>query len=430
MYIQPSRTKDSHYDDSLSECIRNINFASLRLLRWLNIIAMNIMALVIYFSPPQDTSIQPLLVVLFTTITFNLFLTTQSRKYALYRKPFLALELAFDILAWTTFVYFYGGVSNPLVFFLLTLVTICATVLPTRQAWGLGLLTTLIYSLLWEFHQHPTTYESRLAAHLHWLSMWLTFAISVAVCIWVITRTTKTIQKCSCDLSAARESALRDKWIVSLGGIAAGTAHELSTPLSTLSTLVEEMQTSQEPVYVSRADLELMERQLKVCCKALTQLTQLDYPLPEETECCAVDEWLCRLGHTSKTLHPDAEISIALDPNLSRLCLVPDIALEQAVRNLLDNAIAAHPKGIKLSACCNSSNLEILVADRGPGIHQVTLQQLERGLPLKSEQGLGLGLALAKSAVDRYGGRIEFNNLAQGGTEVKMVLPLDEGLLA
>jgi two-component system sensor histidine kinase RegB len=117
---------------------------------------------------------------------------------------------------------------------------------------------------------------------------------------------------------------------------------------------------------------------------------------------------------------------MVLTPELSKLYLVPDLSLEQVFRNLVDNAIAVHSDGIEFSAHCSQDFLEIKVKDRGPGFEQETLQRMQQGLPQNSDQGLGLGLALTKSAVERYGGQIEICTRPNSGTEVKVQLPLQE----
>jgi two-component system sensor histidine kinase RegB len=388
------------------------------------------MYLMVVFAPlitTVEVPVVPLLAVALTVLFFNLLVVTRHGEDSPSREFPLMLELVFDIVTWSAFIYFSGGANNPLVSILLPFVAIGAAVLPERQAWGLGLLSLLAYSLLWEFHWDLVILDSQVAVHMHLLGMWLTFAVSVAVSVWFITRMTGAVRKRDHKLAEAREEALHNEWIVSLGVLAAGTAHELSTPLSTLGTLVEEMLETPEPVHVSRADLELMASQLVVCRRALIRLTrQSGYPRAEGAASCAADEWLHGLGHAWQALHPNAEITMVLAPELSRLQLVPDLSLEQVLRNLVDNAIAVQSDGVELSACCSKKHLEIRVEDRGPGIKQETLQRIEQGLPHNSDEGLGLGLALTKSAVERYGGWIEISSRPNSGTEVTVLLPLEE----
>lgn len=388
---------------------------------------MCIVVALIYYLTGASGYILPLVAVIITALLLNLVMAAQSRYNASHSKPSLMMELVFDMIAWTGFLYFSGGVNNPIIFILLPYVAIGAAILPAIQAWIYGLLTVTAYTLLWLYNHKIDIVGVAEFEHLHLLGMWLTFAISVVVSIWFITRMTLTIQKYNSELKAASEKVLRDEWIVSLGGFAASTAHELSTPLSTLSTLVEEMSDLPEPVSITRSDLELMDSQLMVCRHALRRLTQqANISCPDTIKSCPADEWLYRLLDVWRTLHPDTEIRMELESRLSQCYLLPDITVEQALRNLVDNAIAVHPVGIMLSAYCINEKIEINIIDHGPGMQQNILAYLEQGLPQVSQKGLGLGLALAKSAVERYGGKMEFSNLPKGGTVAKVILPVDE----
>jgi two-component system sensor histidine kinase RegB len=407
--------------------IGGINLVRVRQLRWLSAGAMYLMVVFAPLIKTMEVPVLPLLTVALTVLFFNLIVAAKHQEDAPLNSPPVVLELIFDIFAWSAYIYFSGGVNNPLISILLPFVAIGAVVLPERQAWGLGLLSILAYSLLWKFHWKLVIHDTQVAEYMHMLGMWITFAVSVGVSVWFITRMTGAIRKRESELAAAREAVLHNEWIVSLGGLAAGTAHELSTPLSTLGTLVEEMCDTPDPVLISHADLALMASQLAVCRRALTRLTrQAGYPRAERSESCAVDEWLRGLSHAWYALHPNAEITMVLAAELSQLRLVPDLSLEQALRNLVDNAVGVQPDGVKLCAYCNDENLEIQIVDRGPGIQQKTIQRLERGLPQQSDHGLGLGLALAKSAVERYGGSMEIGTCPNGGTEAKVLLPLKE----
>jgi two-component system sensor histidine kinase RegB len=429
MHLTSSSKHAKHYTDSPFENAGADSLFSLQQFRWLSVFAMCLVTLFFDHLSPQDFSILPPLLVACATLLFNLIIMAMRHKDSHHRKPSLKQELIFDIISWITFLYFTGGAYYPLFSFLLPFVAIGATILPTYLAWTLGLLTVFVFSLLYEYHQHLPSYESLIPSDLHRFGQFVAFAASILVSLWFITRLAEAIRKCNYELQVTRESVRHNKWIVSLGGLAAGTAHELSTPLSTLNTIVEEMRSLPDPVYISQSDLALMQSQLMICRQSLTELTKkVSLSRDHVVEKIAIDVWLKRIIHTWQTFHPNAEIETTLDNNLSQRYLMPDLSLEQAVRNLVDNAIEAHPEGVILSANYNNGNLEITVYDRGPGIHQDILQHLELGLPQSSEKGfgLGLGLSLAKCAIEQHGGKMDFSNSPHGGTEVRVVLPLYE----
>jgi two-component system sensor histidine kinase RegB len=408
------------------KCIGGINMLQVRILRGLSVGAMYIMVLLAPFLDAVEVPTTPMLTVAVIALLFNLF-GAISHKNEPNSAPPLMFELAFDILAWSAFIFFSGGHTNPLISILLPFVAIGAAVLPERQGWTLGLLATLAYSLLWIYNWPLVIHNQQIALHLHLTGMWLTFTVSVGISVWFISRMTAAIRQRDRELAMARENALRNEWIVSLGGLAAGAVHELSTPLSTLGTLMEEMCDESEPVTVSHSDLELMENQLSACRQALNRLARnAGHPRAEGADICTAEEWLRGLCHAWRALYPKASIRLELDPELTDLHVSPDLALEHSVKNLVDNAVKADSTSVNLLACRVEDQLEIRVEDRGPGIPQNVIQQVEQCIPHNSASGLGLGLTLAKSAVECHGGCLELTPRSGGGTVARVFLPLSE----
>jgi two-component system sensor histidine kinase RegB len=260
------------------------------------------------------------------------------------------------------------------------------------------------------------------------IGLGFTLFFSVLASVWFITQITNALQKYITDLSGTKEATLHDEWVVYMGGIAAGAAHELSTPISTLCTLVESIQKQSDPIYVSHKDLELMKNQLSTCRQALALLNQKFCLFSHDEQYVNIDafDWFSGLAFTYKSLNPAATITTEFCSNLLGLKVKFDISLKQAIQNLLDNAVAAEAKGILLAACCHDCFLQIRIVDHGPGIRSETLERLKQRLPQQSAQGLGLGLILAKNTIERYSGSLEFTTFPQGGTEVTVELPLNK----
>jgi len=401
------------------------NRCRLNTLRWFSVAAMCLLALPGPGLLHIDLPTLPLVAVAAATAAFNLA-SLSMRDAGTPWAPFpLALELGLDILAWGLFIALSGGATNPLISILLPLVAIGAAVLPVRQAWGLGLLSVFAYSLLWQFYWPLVALDAELAIHLHLAGMWLTFAVSAGVSVWFITRMTAALRDRDLALAMAREEALRNNWVVSLGSLAAGAAHELSTPLGTIGTLVEELLATPALAPGLRGDLELMQTQIEACKHSLTLLTaRAGHVRAGQRHVCTAEEWLRGLAQAWRALHPAAHIGLALAPELAEVRLAPDASLEQALRCLVDNAISADPKGTRLSATRQEGHLEIRVSDQGPGIAIGILVGLDQRAPLHSANGLGIGLALSKGAIERYAGSIGFSQRPQGGTEAVVRLPL------
>jgi two-component system sensor histidine kinase RegB len=141
--------------------------------------------------------------------------------------PFLQLSL--DLIAWGIYIYFSGGTTNPLISVLLPLVAIGAIVLRQVQAWMLGGLAIMTYSVLSQEYEPLAITDVDMATHLHLVGMWIVFVVSAIVLTWFILQLTRALRERDVALAAAREQAIRNDWLVSIGSLAAEAAHELST---------------------------------------------------------------------------------------------------------------------------------------------------------------------------------------------------------
>ncbi|MBP6808561.1 MAG: hypothetical protein KA125_09760, partial [Chromatiaceae bacterium] len=218
--------------------------ASLLQLRWLSVVAMLLAALVSPYILGPSALTGRLLMFTGAIAAINLVFMLAARYLgAAQAVPwFLSplMQLTFDLLAWGAYLFLSGGATNPLISILLPLVAIGALVLGQRQAWLFALAAILIYSFLWKYYVPLYIADYQMAGTLHLVGMWLVFALSAVMVVWFILQLTASIRSRDQELAAARERAIRDDWLISLGSQAAGAAHELSTPLATLNILVDD----------------------------------------------------------------------------------------------------------------------------------------------------------------------------------------------
>jgi two-component system sensor histidine kinase RegB len=227
-------------------------------------------------------------------------------------------------------------------------------------------------------------------------------------------------------LAQAREQALRDDWLISIGSLAAGAAHDLSTPLATLSLLIEDGLRHPHSPPELRDDLALMQRQVSACKQALIHLTQrAGSPRGGEVaNMLAVSEWLQASLNAWQALHPQASVSCT-GLEATATCQLPqDLLLERAFSSLLDNAIKAQARHINVHTRYTPGQLQIEVRDDGQGISPDALTHFRTGQPHPSEKGLGIGLLLVRGTLERRGGRLTLSALPQGGCCACISLPL------
>jgi len=333
------------------------------------------------------------------------------------------VQLIADLTIWAVFIYLSGGAANPLISVLLPLVAIGAMALERFQAWALGALAILAYSFLWRYHQPLQISDPQRATHLHLLGMWLVFGVSTIVSIWFIQRMREGIHQRDATLAEAREAALRNDWLVSLGTIAAGAAHEMATPLATLNVLVDDW--TDDPGFPEsyRGDLALWRKQINVCRTTLNQLANRAYPSMSAGRSTTASR-IKGLMAAWHGLHPAANIELDVGQELASSGM--DLTVERAITNLLDNAEQSGATRIVVRAAVSERWLVISILDNGPGIADEVLDALAKGQPVRSDKGMGIGLAISKASVERCGGKLIVERRAETGTLARVLLPLLE----
>jgi two-component system sensor histidine kinase RegB len=258
--------------------------------------------------------------------------------------------------------------------------------------------------------------------------MWLVFVVSDIVVVWFILQMTKTVLERDTALAEAREQAIRNDWLISMGSLAAGAAHELSTPLGTLNILVDDLLDDSSTPVALHPDILLMQRQIEACKQALNQLTQRA-GFPRSTPCSdsgtgfrlksMLDAWLA--------LNPSVSVAEQLSADLNEQLIPFDVSVERAIINLFDNAKQVGASHLVLTGHVEGRRVILSIEDDGPGIDDNALQSFVARLPITSESGMGIGLLLARTAIERCGGTLEIARLASHGTRARVMLPLNKG---
>lgn len=334
----------------------------------------------------------------------------------------LRLGLLADVLALAEMLALTGGAANPLASLFLPPVLFAALIVPGAFAWQLAGLAMLAYGLLIFWHLPlPEFGEPAIAFSLHIIGMWLTFALSACLITAYVSYLSRLLAEREAELDAARETQLRDEQLVAVGMQAAGAAHSLSTPLNTLTLLVDELNESHGTSPELADDLQLMRRQLGVCRDALARLKLGAEPAPAAVPLFAtlaerLDGW--------RSLRPDVRLSWQPPPGDDPRVLLEPV-FWPAFFNLINNAAEAGGGEVAVSARLAGETLLLDIVNREGCL---SAEQLRRaGLtPLDSDKpaGLGIGMMLSHATLARLSGSLELTNRAQGGVHARVTLPL------
>lgn len=362
----------------------------------------------------------------------------------------LFLQLSVDVLVLTVLLYYSGGSTNPFVSLYMLPLVIAAATLPRRHTWGMAALTLACYTLLMVWYvplpnghaqqgqavamqgmdhsQHimaapaATTPSSPLedAFNVHVLGMWLGFVISAVVVAYFAVEMARAVRSRDEQLNRGREDTLRNERIVALGTQAAGAAHEMGTPLSTMSVVIGEMRRDcQDPE--QQSNLVILDEQVKNCKRILDSLlsnaleTGSEMPL-EEFFRNVLSEW--------QLLRPTVHYRFQVNSLQPSPPMRADVALRPALLNLLNNAADASPDEMDILLSWDEERTTLVILDHGPGLTSEAAARAGSAFFTTKQDGRGLGLFLANATLERMGGSVRLFNREGGGATTEVMFPL------
>ncbi|WP_101757769.1 ATP-binding protein [Oceanicoccus sp. KOV_DT_Chl] len=361
------------------------------------------------------------------------------------QKPWPVTDLEYcaqilcDIAGITALLYVSGGATNPFVSYYLVPLSISAAVLPWRYTWAISGLSLAAYTALLFYYQPLPAFQPQQGVHaghhssginLHILGMWMTFALSTALITYFVVKMANALRLQQQLQANNREDILRDEQILAVATLAAGTAHELGTPLATMTVLVDELiQESIKPEQLD-ADLLLLKNQLHNCKKILQGLVSTaEAHQPGHSSMIAVEEYIQNILDHWQVLRPQVSFSLH-SSEIPLGSIQVDSTLEQAIVNLLNNAADANPDNIDVHISRQGQQVQITIRDHGSGIDLAIAEQMGKPFITTKGKGLGLGLFLTHATISRYGGSIKLFNHPEGGAQAELLLPLNSATLS
>ncbi|MDH5391573.1 MAG: ATP-binding protein [Gammaproteobacteria bacterium] len=373
---------------------------------------------------------------------FNVFVWIRLRQPKAVSENEIFIHLAFDVLALALLLYFTGGATNPFVMLFLFPLTITVTILPIRYAWWLAALAVICYSLLMFNYQalpngHDMAQGMDHSMHgqavsseydLHLMGMWLAFILNACLITYYVYGMSHTLRIQNKQLAQAREQSIRDEQMVILGTLAASTAHELGTPLGTMSLLVSELEAeiSDDNEQVHK-DLDNLKNQIVRCKSSLSDLSAsvgMSSDLYGGRLENAV-EYFDRLKDEIVLIRPESNIQYGWDDLNPVSQLRTDRTMSLALINIIENAIDVSPDFVKWIMYSDQDKLVIEILDHGPGLSNKALETIGKQPYSEKELGLGLGLYLAYAAIRRKAGQIKQTNRRIKGSRTLIRLPLE-----
>ncbi len=345
------------------------------------------------------------------------------------------LHLLLDVLAVSLLLYLAGGSTNPIISYYLVLLTISAATLAWRYTWLIAVATIVAYSFLVFFYQPLVSADTAMVMghsqhgenffSLHLVGMWITFVASALLITYFVVRMAQAIREQDLVLANSRESALHDEQLIAVATLAAGAAHELSTPLSTMSVVIGELKRDHPADDSVQEDLNILESQVQACKYALQSMVEKSNVSPgEAVRQVAVIPYIESLIDRWRLMRPEVVFSYTVLSAEQSPEIQVDETMSQAVLNLLNNAGDASPQRVEIQLSWDLNTVLLAIRDYGEGIPMALADQIGKPFVSTKRKGIGLGLFLSHATINRFKGQVALYNHEQGGTLTELKLPL------
>ncbi len=395
-------------------------------LRWIGIIGQLIAVNFVYFFLNSSFDFITSNIVIFLGILSNLYLIFIYKKTQLSdRSAFLFLLI--DILQLGVLLYLSGGITNPFVIFILIPSVFSSSNLSLRTNTLLVILTVIIIIFLtFTYEDLPINLNSDFHNNHYFYYSIPTSLIIALVFLNYFAMTFGTQSRLRKEaLGKMEEVMAKEHELLSLGGQAAAAAHSLGTPLSTITIIAHDLMKQFKGQKDLEKDMELLNSQVERCNNILKRLTL--NPVEEDE---FIDKDINIRNYLHEIISSFKEISkknfvFNFDQDSNSKKISKSIEIVYGLRNFIGNANKFSNNSIFINLKSDSEVTEIIIEDDGPGYPRDILSKI--GEPYlksnfskdKSKEGLGLGLFIGKTLLEKNFASVNFrNSKTRSGAEV------------
>jgi len=406
---------------------RGMNLRTLVLLRWVAILGQAAAVLTVYFSLEYQLPLMSCLGAIAVSAALNLFLMRDSTERARLTDRHAARVLAFDLVQLSVLLFLTGGLENPFSVMILAPVIVSATILSRGATIALCVLSLFVNTFLAFYHMPlPWSEPGGFVVPLPYvLGMWTGLAVAtvfMATYVWSVAEEARRNVRA---LVATQAALARAQQMSALGGLAAAAAHELGSPLATITVAAKELQKEVPTDSPLAEDADLLVSQAERCRDILANLAAS----PEVSGGAPYEELsLSALVEAAAVPYETDEIELDIvveddvvgeEPQTQRSAEVL-----HGVGTLVQNAVQFARSAVELRLYWDDDIVRITIKDDGRGFPGWLLTALgEPYISTRAGSGehMGLGVFIAQTLLERVGAALEFRN--QGGAEVVITWP-------
>jgi two-component system sensor histidine kinase RegB len=402
----------------IAQSPRTVRLKTLVTLRWFAVIGQAVAVLVVQYLLEFELPLAACLAVIALTAWLNVAASMHYRNVQRLPPEAVTWLLAYDIAQLTVLMVLTGGLENPFAFLILAPVLIAAISLPLRYTLPLGAFAVICSTLI-AFFYWPLPWAGEEALALPPLYILATWVANLVAIVFIGTYAWQVAEenRLMADALTATELVLaREQHLTQLDGLAAAAAHELGTPLSTITLIAKELQMALGDNSPHAEDVKLLREQAQRCREILGKLSALPSgwaPFERAKLSTLIEE----------VVAPHRDFGTAID-----VVLPPDAAGEPVMArspailyglgNLVENAVDFAEARAEIAVRWSDQDVAVTISDDGPGFPPEILKRIgepyvtsrRRSGNEGEESGLGLGFFIAKTLLERSGAAVTFLN--------------------
>jgi len=396
-------------------------------IRWFAVAGQTITVLALKYGMQFNIELSYTLPIILVSVAFNLNLSLKSHFHTRLSEAQALKHLLYDQASLGALLFMTGGLSNPFVILLLVPSSVSASILNRKRTYFF-LTISLLISLILAFSPVPLPWEGMPPNFdkVLLLGAWVALTVSTIFMTLYMARVAREVRVRDRALAATQQALANEQKLAALGALAAATAHELGTPLGSILLIARERLNKSHKGSVEHQDLSDLVHETERCRDILSRISRQDTGDEEHLKWQPM-EAICR---EAAAPHEDRGIKVIYRSSDEQQPLIerrPELI--QALRNIIENAVGYAEDNVTVEITVGENDLDVTVVDDGPGFTPEILKRI--GEPYLTSRkpkpgkdgGMGLGVFIAKTLVERTGGAINFSTLKQGGAGVTLKWP-------
>ncbi|MBO6894490.1 MAG: ActS/PrrB/RegB family redox-sensitive histidine kinase [Roseibium sp.] len=412
---------------------RRLKLDTLVRLRWLAVVGQTASLLVVHVGLGYPLPAGAAFAMVALSAWLNIFLKIRWPSAKRLSERAAGLQLSYDILQMSGLLFLTGGLGNPFAFLLMAPVMVSAAGLSARYTILLGVLATLSATILAFFHlplPWPVGDDFTLPV-VYSVGIWIALVSTLGFMAIYAFRVAEEARQLADALAATELVLAREQHLNALDGLATAAAHELGTPLATIYLVAKELTDEFDTSDHRGEDVALIRSQAERCREILQKLTSLSSEEDQTYQRMPVSQLL------EDVIDPHRGMGVAIHSTGEGQGKEPvgtrNAAIRYGLGNLVENAVDFAKYRVDVSATWDETNLSISIRDDGPGFSVDILGKIGdpyvsvRGRAPDSETGggLGLGIFIAKTLLERTGAKLSLENQAppNSGAHIRVSWP-------